>query len=100
MGLDPNAVHGFFDEMMEVGFEELMICLGDAGDKAPGQSAFLHYERANELFKMIRANRKKSSRFNQSPFFLAFLKSGRAFERTLWTDGAPRPAGLRHRCQA
>ena len=43
---------------------------------------------------------QKSSRFNQSPFFLAFLKSGRAFERTLWTDGAPRPAGRRHRCQA
>lgn len=100
MGLDLNAVHGFFDEMMAVGVKGMMTRPGDASDQAIGQSGFRHHERAKEHFNLIRSNHKNGWRFNQSPFFLAFPKSGRDFKRSLWTDGAPRPVGRRHGCQA
>jgi hopanoid biosynthesis associated radical SAM protein HpnH len=83
-GADPNAVRGFFDEMMEVGVEGMMISPGYAYDKAPDQTGFLQRRSTNELFEMILSNRKKGWRFNQSPLFLEFLMGKRDFECTPW----------------
>ena len=83
-GADPNAVRGFFDEMMEVGVEGMMISPGYAYDKAPDQSGFLRRKSTNDLFEMILSNRKKGWRFNQSPLFLEFLMGKRDFECTPW----------------
>ena len=77
----------------------MMTSSGGVSDEAPGQTGFLHRERINDPFKMIRANRKKSSRFNQWALFLELLMGGGDFESTAWTDGASRPAERRHRCQ-
>ena len=83
-GADPNAVRGFFDEMMEVGVEGMMVSPGYAYDKAPDQSGFLQRKSTNDLFEMILSNRKKGWRFNQSPLFLEFLMGKRDFECTPW----------------
>lgn len=84
---DPNAVRRFFDEMMELGVEGMMLSPGYAYDKAPDQSGFLKRRGTNELFEMILSNRdggKKRWRFNQSPLFLEFLMGRRDYECTPW----------------
>lgn len=83
-GADPNSVREFFDEMMDVGVEGMMVSPGYAYDKAPDQSGFLNRKRTNDLFEMILSNRKKGWRFNQSPLFLEFLMGNREFECTPW----------------
>ena len=40
-GADPNSVRTFFDEMMELGVEDMMLSPGYSYDKAPDQSHFL-----------------------------------------------------------
>ncbi len=83
-GADPNACRAFFDELMEVGVEGMMVSPGYAYDKAPDQSGFLKRAETNQLFEMILSNRKKGWRFNQSPLFLEFLMGKRDFECTPW----------------
>ena len=83
-GTDPNAVREFFDKMMDVGVEGMMVSPGYAYDKAPNQTSFLHRNKTNNLFEMILSNRKKRWKFNQSPLFLEFLMGGRDYECTPW----------------
>ncbi len=83
-GADPNSVREFFDEMMALGVEGMMISPGYAYDKAPDQSGFLKRKETNELFEMILSNRKKGWKFNQSPLFLEFLMGKRSYECTPW----------------
>ncbi|MCH2135009.1 MAG: adenosyl-hopene transferase HpnH [Phycisphaerales bacterium] len=83
-GADPNAVRRFFDEMMDLGVEGMMLSPGYAYDKAPDQKNFLHRKQTNELFDMILSNRKRRWRFNQSPLFLEFLMGTREYDCTPW----------------
>ena len=84
-GADPNSVRAFFDEMMDVGVEGMMVSPGYAYPKAPDQKSFLsERKKTNELFEMILSNRKKRWVFNQSPLFLEFLMGTREYECTPW----------------
>jgi hypothetical protein len=83
-GADPNSVRAFFDEMMELGVEGMMLSPGYAYDKAPDQTGFLQRRGTNELFEMILSNRKKGWRFNQSPLFLEYLMGKREYDCTPW----------------
>lgn len=83
-GADPNSVRGFFDQMMELGVEGMMLSPGYSYDKAPDQKHFLGRARTRRLFRSILANRKKSWRFNQSPLFLEFLMGKQQFKCTPW----------------
>jgi hopanoid biosynthesis associated radical SAM protein HpnH len=83
-GADPNSVRGFFDEMMEVGVEGMMLSPGYSYDKAPDQKHFLGRARTRKLFKAILSNRKASWKFNQSPLFLEFLMGKRHYKCTPW----------------
>src|ERR1700710_1488413 len=83
-GADPNSVREFFDEMMEVGVESMMIAPGYSYDKAPDQSHFLGRARPRRLFKAILSNRKSNWRFNMSPLFGEFLMGKRTFTCTPW----------------
>jgi hopanoid biosynthesis associated radical SAM protein HpnH len=83
-GADPSSVRAFFDEMMEVGVESMMLSPGYSYDKAPDQKHFLGRARTRRLFRAILANRKKSWRFNQSPLFLEFLMGKRQYSCTPW----------------
>jgi len=83
-GADPNSVREFFDEMMELGVEGMMLSPGYSYDKAPDQKHFLGRARTRKLFKAILSNRKKTWQFNQSPLFLEFLMGKRNYACTPW----------------
>jgi len=84
-GADPNSVRRFFDEMMDLGVEGMMVSPGYAYPKAPDQKSFLQERsRTNDFFNMILSNRKKRWVFNQSPLFLEFLMGKREYECTPW----------------
>lgn len=83
-GADPRSVRAFFDEMMELGVEGMMLSPGYSYDKAPDQKHFLGRARTRRLFRAILANRKPTWQFNQSMLFLEFLMGKRDFKCTPW----------------
>jgi hypothetical protein len=52
-GADPNSVRAFFDEMMEVGVESMMLSPGYSYDKAPDQKHFMGRARTRRLFRAM-----------------------------------------------
>ncbi|NBQ65899.1 MAG: adenosyl-hopene transferase HpnH, partial [Verrucomicrobia bacterium] len=83
-GADPARVRIFFDEMMKLGVEGMMLSPGYSYQKAPDQEHFLGRERTKKLFSQILANRKRSWKFNLSPNFLEFLQGNVDYECTPW----------------
>lgn len=84
-GADPNSVRAFFDEMMELGVEGMMVSPGYAYPKAPDQKSFLRErKKTTDFFNMLLSNRKRAWKFNQSPLFLEFLMGTREYECTPW----------------
>jgi hopanoid biosynthesis associated radical SAM protein HpnH len=83
-GADPNSVREFFDEMMDLGVEGMMLSPGYNYDKAPDQKHFLGRARTRRLFRAMLSNRKPTWRFNQSMLFLEFLMGKRDFKCTPW----------------
>jgi hopanoid biosynthesis associated radical SAM protein HpnH len=83
-GADPKSVRAFFDEMMELGVEGMMLSPGYSYDKAPDQKHFLGRARTRRLFRAILSNRKSSWQFNQSKLFLEFLMGKRTYACTPW----------------
>ena len=83
-GADANSVRSFFDEMMQLGVEGMMLSPGYSYEKAPDQQHFLGKARTRRLFRAILANRKSSWRFNMSPLFLEFLMGKRDYSCTPW----------------
>ena len=83
-GADPNSVRRFFDEMMDIGVEGMMLSPGYSYEKAPDQKHFLGRARTRRLFRAILSNRKSTWRFNQSPLFLEFLMGKRNYACTPW----------------
>ena len=83
-GADPKSVRAFFDEMMTLGVEGMMLSPGYSYDKAPDQQHFLGRARTRRLFGAILSNRKASWKFNQSPLFLEFLMGQRHYACTPW----------------
>jgi len=83
-GADPKSVRVFFDEMMELGVEGMMLSPGYSYDKAPDQKHFLGRARTRRLFRAILANRKKCWQFNQSKLFLEFLMGKQTYACTPW----------------
>ncbi|MDZ4742561.1 MAG: adenosyl-hopene transferase HpnH [Verrucomicrobiota bacterium] len=81
---NPERVREFFDEMMKLGVEGMMMSPGYSYQKAPDQAHFLKRSRTHELFQKILDNPKKGWRFNQSPLFLKFLQGEREYECTPW----------------
>ena len=83
-GADPNSVRQFFDEMMELGVEGMMLSPGYSYDKAPDQKHFLGRARTRRTFRAILSNRKKGWQFNQSKLFLEFLMGKQQYACTPW----------------
>ena len=83
-GANPNRVRQFFDAMMDLGVEGMMISPGYSYQKAPDQEHFLRRNRTKELFAAILTNRKKHWDFNQSPLFLEFLAGKQDYQCTPW----------------
>ncbi len=83
-GADVKSVRSFFDEMMDLGVEGMMVSPGYSYDKAPDQGHFLGRRKTRNLFRKILSNRKKRWKFNQSPLFLEFLMGKRNYACTAW----------------
>jgi len=83
-GTNPKSVRAFFDEMMNLGVEGMMLSPGYSYDKAPDQKHFLGRARTRRMFRAILSNRKKSWQFNLSPLFLEFLMGKRTYPCTPW----------------
>ncbi|MDE2836764.1 MAG: adenosyl-hopene transferase HpnH [Chloroflexota bacterium] len=81
---EPMRVREFFDAMMDLDVEGMMVSPGYSYEKAPDQDSFLERERTQALFLEVLAGRKKRWRFNQSPLFLQFLMGKRDLECTPW----------------
>src|ERR1700726_1669672 len=83
-GADPKSVRAFFDDMMELGIEGMMLSPGNSYEKAPDQQHFLGRARTRRLFRAILSNRDKNWRFNLSPLFMEFLMGKRTYACTPW----------------
>jgi hopanoid biosynthesis associated radical SAM protein HpnH len=83
-GADPQSVRQFFDDMMDVGVEGMMLSPGYTYDKAPDQEHFLSKKKTRNLFRQILSNRSEKWRFNLSPLFLEFLMGKREYKCTPW----------------
>ncbi len=83
-GADPERVRLFFDEMMKLGVEGMMLSPGYSYDKAPDQANFLARDKTKELFRQILREKKKSWKFNLSPLFLDFLQGDVDYDCTPW----------------
>src|SRR6202167_3774617 len=71
-GADAQSVRHFFDDMMDLGVEGMMLSPGYTYDKAPDQEHFLSRKKTRELFRQILSNRSERWRFNLSPLFMEF----------------------------
>jgi hopanoid biosynthesis associated radical SAM protein HpnH len=83
-GASPLRVRAFFDEMMDLGVEGMMLSPGYSYSKAPDQEHFLRRSKTRDLFARILARPRRRWRFNQSPLFLRFLMGKHDFECTPW----------------
>jgi hopanoid biosynthesis associated radical SAM protein HpnH len=83
-GANPRRVRQFFDAMMDLGVEGMMVSPGYSYSKAPDQDHFLRHQRAHDLFTAILSRPSRRWRFNQSPLFLKFLMGKLDFECTPW----------------
>jgi hopanoid biosynthesis associated radical SAM protein HpnH len=83
-GADPLRYRAFFDEMMDLGVEGMMISPGYRYEKAPDQDHFLERQKTTRLFHSMLKDRKRRWRFNLSPLFLEFLQGKMDFECTPW----------------
>lgn len=86
-GADPERMQAFFDEMMELGVEGMMVSPGYSYAKAPDQDHFLRRNQTASLFQRLLASPKRSWQFNQTPLFLEFLQGRFDLECTPW--GSP-----------
>jgi hopanoid biosynthesis associated radical SAM protein HpnH len=83
-GASPLRMREFFDEMMDVGVEGMMLSPGYSYSKAPDQEHFLRRAKTHQLFSDMLSGGKRQWRFNQSPLFLRFLMGKHDYECTPW----------------
>ena len=97
-GAEPQRVRDFFDAMMDLGVEGMMVSPGYSYSKAPDQDHFLQRARTRALFGRILDRSKPRWRFNQSPLFLQFLMGKREYECTPWGNPTYNVFGWQRPC--
>jgi hopanoid biosynthesis associated radical SAM protein HpnH len=97
-GADAGSIRGFFDEVMDMGVEGIVLSPGYSYEKAPDQNHFMGRARARRLFRTVLSNRKRSWKFNMSPLFLEFLMGDRKYECTPWGSPAFNIFGWQRPC--
>jgi len=81
---NPEEFRTFFDWLMTLGVDGMMISPGYPYEKAPDQAHFLHREQTQALFRQILDQADPKWEFNHSTFFLEFLQGKRAYQCTAW----------------
>jgi hopanoid biosynthesis associated radical SAM protein HpnH len=95
---EPDRLRTFFDSLMDLGVEGMMISPGYSYAKAPDQDHFLKREQTHSLFRRVLGGAKRRWRFNQSPLFLEFLKGNWQLECTPWGSPAYNLFGWQRPC--
>ena len=85
--VDPVRHREFFDQMMDLGVEGMMVSPGYRYEKAPDQNHFLQREQSLGLLKRMLSKPKRRWKFNQSPLYIEYLKGNWQLECTPW--GSP-----------
>jgi hopanoid biosynthesis associated radical SAM protein HpnH len=84
-GTEPDRVARFFDDVMAMGVDGIMLSPGYAYERAPDQQHFLNRQKAKRLFRdVFRLGKGGRWRFNQSPLFLDFLAGNQSYLCTPW----------------
>jgi len=97
-GASPLRMRTFFDEMMRLGVEGMMLSPGYSYAKAPDQEHFLRRTKTHQLFHDMLSRPRRGWRFNQSPVFLRFLMGKHDFECTPWGMPAYNVFGWQRPC--
>jgi len=97
-GASPLRMREFFDEMMSLGVEGMMLSPGYSYSKAPDQEHFLRRAKTNQLFSDMLSNPKRRWKFNQSPLFLRFLMGKKDYECTPWGNPTYNMFGWQRPC--
>jgi hopanoid biosynthesis associated radical SAM protein HpnH len=95
---DPERLRAFFDTLMDLGVEGMMLSPGYSYSRAPDQDHFLKREQTTRLFRRLLDGAKRRWRFNQSPLFLEFLKGNWQLECTPWGSPAYNLFGWQRPC--
>lgn len=84
-GAKPERVAAFFDDVMAMGVDGIMVSPGYAYERAPDQEHFLTRQTTKRLFRDILARGKGHGwKFTQSPLFMNFLAGNEAYRCTPW----------------
>jgi len=94
----PLRVRQFFDAMMDLGVEGMMVSPGYSYEKAPDQEHFLRRQKTAALFREILQRPSRRWRFNQSPLFLRFLMGKEDYECTPWGNPTYNMFGWQRPC--
>lgn len=97
-GANPDRMRTFFDDMMALGVEGMMISPGYSYEKAPDQAHFLKRQRSHQLFARMLEAPRRAWRFNHSPLFLQFLMGKREFDCTPWGNPTYNVFGWQRPC--
>jgi hopanoid biosynthesis associated radical SAM protein HpnH len=97
-GASPLRMREFFDEMMRLGVEGMMLSPGYSYSKAPDKEHFLRRSKTHQLFSDMLSNPKKHWKFNQSPLFLRFLMGKKDYECTPWGNPTYNMFGWQRPC--
>jgi hopanoid biosynthesis associated radical SAM protein HpnH len=88
---DPERVAAYFDEMMELGIDNITVSPGYAYERAPDQEHFLNRKGTKDLFRSIFAKGKerekmgkKKWQFSQSDLYMDFLAGNQQYTCTPW----------------
>jgi len=95
---DPARFGAFFDELMDLGVEGLMVSPGYQYEKAPDQEHFLSRDRTQSFFRGLFSRSARRWRFNQSPLFLLFLQGRWDLECTPWGNPTYNVFGWQRPC--
>jgi hopanoid biosynthesis associated radical SAM protein HpnH len=87
----PERTAAFFDHMMDIGLDAIMVSPGYAYERAADQDHFLTRNTTKNLFRNLfrlgkerGKNGKMTWRFSQSSLFLDFLAGNQTYECTPW----------------
>jgi hopanoid biosynthesis associated radical SAM protein HpnH len=99
-GEDPAELREMFDFLMDLGVDGMMISPGYAYAKAPDQEHFLQSQQTEQLFRQILegGHGLRRWRFNQSSFYLDFLRGERSYQCTPWGNPTRNIFGWQRPC--
>jgi len=98
-GITAQDVSGFFDFVMSLGVEGMMVSPAYRYSQAPQKDIFLRKIRSINLFRdILKLGKGRKWKFNQSILFLDFLAGNQAYECTPWGNPTRNIFGWQRPC--